>query len=212
MANKVAVNDMLVILKSLLLTVILVSCGTTNDSRYRDTQMLERPPVLAIEKRVGEQPIEPDNSSIPKKPETTGLGSKAYLTDTSPPQLKIKQTLSEAWLTVGLALKQASLKHGEIRITDHDREKGLYYVNYSPKSLFEAAASLLKVESEPNEAVYLLKLVDDGAETTITATVANAAEQSGADTEDDDNGPTSQDADALLRQLHEIIRDDLTEQ
>jgi len=200
-----------VIPKSLLLGLILVSCGTTNDSRYRDTQMLERPPILPIEKQVGEQPIEPDNSSIPKKPETTGLGSKAYLTDTSPPQLKIKQAVSEAWVTVGLALKQASLKHGEIKITDHDREKGLYYVNYSPKSLFEAAASILNVESEPNEAAYLLKLVDDGAETTVTATVANPVEQNGADTEEDYNGPTSQDAEALLRQLHEIIRDDLVE-
>lgn len=195
------------ILKSLLLTVFLVSCGTSNDSRYRDTQMLERPPVLAVEKRVGEQQIEPDNSVIPKKRETTGLGSDVYMTDSTPPQLKIKQPFSDAWHTVGLALKQS-----EIKITDHDRAKGLYYVNYSPKSLFEMAASALKVEVEQNTATYLLKLLEDGTETVITATPASTSEQSSVDAEDDDSGASQQDADELLRLLHENLRDDLKEE
>lgn len=204
-----------VIPKSLLLGLILTSCGTTNDSRYRDTQMLERPPVLPIEKRVGEQQIEPDNSSISKKRESTGLGADAYMVESKPLQLKIKQNFSDGWHSVGLALKQS-----EIKITDHDRNKGLYYVNYSPKGLFDLASSILNIESEQNEANYLLKLVDDGAETIITATVVDSAltkanEDSG-DSKDgtfsDEDVASLEGAEDLLRRLHETLRDDLKEE
>ncbi|MGZ8189853.1 MAG: hypothetical protein ACXWTS_01340, partial [Methylococcaceae bacterium] len=77
------------ILKSLLLIMMLVSCGG-KDSRYRDTQMLERPPTLPIERHAGEQPIEPDDSMIAKKPVIEGLGSDVYMNVSRPMQLKIK--------------------------------------------------------------------------------------------------------------------------
>ena len=120
---------MQVIAKSLLLSLGLVSCGTSEDSRYRDTAMLERPPALAVSKQAGEPRIT-DNSTIPKKRDETGLGSDVYMTTTTPPQLIIKQPFDDAWNTLGLALKQS-----EIEITDREHDKGLYYVTYDPEQL-----------------------------------------------------------------------------
>jgi hypothetical protein len=59
------------IFKFLLITIFLASCGTTKDARYRDTAMLERPPILPIIRKPGEQRIT-DDSTIPKKTGETG--------------------------------------------------------------------------------------------------------------------------------------------
>ena len=113
---------MRIIIKSFLITIVLASCGTTKDARYRDTSMLERPPILPIIRQPGEQRIT-DNSTIPKKSDETGLGSAVYMTTTTPPQLKIKQPFDEAWETLNQALQI-----NDIKITDQDRNKGLLYV------------------------------------------------------------------------------------
>ena len=125
---------MQVIVKILLLTLGLVSCGTSVDSRYRDTAMLEHPPELVAPKKAGEPDVI-DNSSIPKKRYEKGLGPDVYLTTATPPQLKIKQPFDDAWNTLGLALKQS-----EIEVTDREHDKGLYYVSYdsSPAAPFLA--------------------------------------------------------------------------
>jgi uncharacterized lipoprotein len=201
---------MQILIKTLVLVVILTSCGTGQNSRYRDTAMLERPPVLPVVKQPEEQSEaeEIDNSVIPEKQDTAGLGTDVYLTDTTPPRLKIKQPVDEAWETVGLALKQS-----DIKITDHEREKGFYYVSYHPKTFLEKAVSFLKDETaQQNDTTYLLTLEPDGPETTIIATVAGAAEQSAAiDNRDGDYDAPVEGAEALLQVLYETLRDDLEE-
>jgi len=111
---------MRVIVKSLLLTGFLVSCGTTEESRYRNTEALERPPTVTNSSPTKEQRVV-DSSSIPKKKDRTGLGSDVYLS--TPTQLVIKQSFGDAWNTLNRALKQSGIK-----ITDHERDKGLFYV------------------------------------------------------------------------------------
>jgi hypothetical protein len=55
-----------VIVKSLLMIVLLASCATsTEESRYRDTEALERPPIV-VSSPTKEQRVV-DTSSIPKK-------------------------------------------------------------------------------------------------------------------------------------------------
>lgn len=201
---------MQILIKTLVLVVILTSCGTGQNSRYRDTAMLERPPVLPVVKHPEGQAEaeEIDNSVIPEKQDTAGLGTAVYLTDTTPPRLKIKQPVDEAWETVGLALKQS-----DIKITDHEREKGFYYVNYHPKTFLEKAVSFLKDEkAQQNDTTYLLTLEPDGSETAIIATVAGAAEQSAAiDNRDGYYDSPVEGTEALLQLLYETLRDDLEE-
>lgn len=194
---------MRVIVKSLLLSGLLVACGTTEESRYRDTQDLERPPTVAKSPSKEQRVV--DNSSIPKKKDITGLGENVYLNTRS--QLTIKQPLSKAWDTLGRALKQSGIK-----ITDHERDKGLYYVTQqrdkadSP-GFFANMTSFLSDDA----AIYLLtvKPVDD--ETTVTATPANAAEQTSS-AQDGAKRPTAEGAEELLQLLFNTLHDKLEEE
>lgn len=187
------------------LVASLVSCGTVEDSRYRNTEMLERPPTVAVDKKAGES-LQVDDSVIPRKKYKSGLGDDVYMTESTPTKLKIKQPIDDAWYTLDLALKQS-----QIKITDHERDKGFYYVSYKPSSLFENVASLLeKKHDEQDGAIYLLTVKKDGAETEVTAGIANASEQSSSGK----NGAqraTEEGAEDLLQQVYRTLRYDLKE-
>jgi len=194
---------MRIIVKSLLLVGFLVSCSTvTEESRYRNTENLERPPIVTSSSPAREQRIV-DNSSIPKKKDSTGLGADVYLS--APGQLTIKQPFDEAWNTLNRALKQ-----GGIKITDHERDKGHLYINYSSSGFFEKFLSFLK--EEPKESNYLVSITKGAAETAITAAISNKTEQGGASGDQDGYYDAPVDAsEELLDKLYKIIRDDLVE-
>jgi hypothetical protein len=193
---------MQVFAKILLLSLGLAACGTSGDSRYRDTAMLERPPAIAVHNQKG-QDLEIDNSAIPKKRDEPGLGADVYMSDAAPLQLRIKQPFDNAWNTLGLALKQS-----DIKITDRERDKGLYYVVYRPDNSF--------FSNKYNEAIYLLLVEKDGAETKITAALGSAAEQSSSRNRglvnDNSQDQPADGAEKLLQSLYETIRDDLKEE
>ena len=190
-----------IIIKGFLLALVLASCGTTEDSRYRDTSALERPPTLAANRPKG-VPRVLDNSTIPKKRYQKGLGSDVYITTTTPVQLRIKHLFDYAWTTLDLALKQS-----KIEITDHDHDKGLYYVSYDADSSFF---------SKEDQAIYVLTLESDGLETKVTAALGNAAEQLSASKRghsiDNSANQPADGAEKLLQSLYETIRDDLKEE
>jgi len=193
------------IFKFLLITIFLASCGTTKDARYRDTTMLERPPILPIIRKTGEQRIT-DDSTIPKKSDETGLGSAVYMTTTTPPQLKIKQPFDKAWETLNQAVQI-----NKIKITDHDRNKGLLYVRTGASSLLEMAKSFLL--NEQKESNYLLTVTKDGAETTISITTADTTDQSGSYSYQDGYYEEPVDiSQELLKKLYKTIQDDLVEE
>jgi len=185
----------------LLICVVPVSCGTTENSRYRDTSLLERPPTLVINKSPGGQSETTDDSAIPKKQEP-GLGDAVSMTESTPPQLKIRQSYDKAWTTINQALKL-----NDIKITDHERNKGHLYVSYGSPGLFEKATSFLK--DDRKDPTYLLLLKDDGTETTITATMANPTDQNSSSANPDGSvdKPTD-DSEDLLQTLYKTIRDD----
>lgn len=191
-----------VIARVLLLIPVLVSCGTSDDKRYRDTAMLERPPIIATKKK-SEEPHITDNSKITKKRHEEGLGSAVYMIESTPMLLKIKKPLDDAWRILESALKQS-----QIKIVDHREDKGLYYVYFKQKSLFDDVASLFqkKREDEHDEANYVLTVTADRDETKITANPFNAAEQ------DSDDDVADIGAEALLWTLYETLHDDLKEE
>jgi len=182
----------------------LVSCSSANDNRYRNTELLERPPTLAITKKVTNA-VEccEDTSSVPKTKAKKGLGDDVKLISSKPMQIKLNQPIETAWNSIGLALKQR-----EIKITDQEREKGFYYVAYRPASLFSGLFNKLSKES-----IYLLTLSTEGNETIVLAKQGNATEQNSALTHfasDDDEARS--DAEDLLQQLYETLRDDLKDE
>lgn len=190
------------LIKSLLLTIALVSCGTDNDSRYRDLSQLERPPTLPS--NPSSHPSESyavDDSRIEKRSETVGLGDKVYLTDSSPLQLRIKQPIDKAWYALAQAIKQSNLK-----ITDYNREKRVYYVSSG-----ETSEGFFSFLSSDKKISYVLSMKGSGNETAVMANLA--AEQSGAssnqdgvDSSDkqDDNNPEK-----VLQLLYSILHEDL---
>ena len=195
---------MRIIINCFLLTTALASCGTTKDTRYRDTAMLERPPILPITRQPGDQRFT-DDSTIPKKSDETGLGSAVYMTTTTPPQLKIKQPFDKAWDT----LKQA-LQINEIKITDYDRNKGLLFVRFGASGVLELAKSFLL--NEQKESNYLLTVTKDGAETIISAK-ANTTDQSDSYSYQDGYYEEPVDiSQELLEKLYKTIHDDLVEE
>ena len=59
----------------------LVACGSVENSRYRDTAVLEKPPTLALQKTPQNAII--DDSVEPKK-KIAGLDEKVILLDENP--------------------------------------------------------------------------------------------------------------------------------
>ncbi|MDI1231924.1 MAG: outer membrane protein assembly factor BamC [Methylobacter sp.] len=194
---------MRIIVKSLLLISFLVSCSTTTeDSRYRNTDNLERPPIVTSSSPAREQRIV-DNSSISKKKDSAGLGADVYLS--TPGQLNIKQPFDEAWDTLNRALKQ-----GDIKITDHERDKGLFYVTQNTTDTSDFFAKVTSFLSD-DAVIYLLTVKQEGEETTVIATVANASEQSSM-AKDGTPPPSVEGAEDLLQLLFKTLRDKLKEE
>jgi hypothetical protein len=189
--------------KILPLVVVLSACGIGKDSRYRDTEMLERPPTLAVVKTPESEAVACcDDPVIPKKKYKKGLHEAVALTKTKPHQIKINQGFEEAWLTLGLALAQS-----EIKIADKEKDKGLYYVAYNPSSITDAVTSLFS--SEQKLVIYVLKAKAEGEVTYISAKLANASEQKNSLEKDRFDEDAGDDAEDLLYKVFETLRDDL---
>lgn len=196
--------------KSILVSLLIVSCGTTEKIAYRDTAKLELPPALRSDKPVVNL-SEVDDSAIPEKKAKTGLGDAVYMTASKPSTLKIKQNFNNAWNTLESALKQS-----EIKITDRELDKGLYYVTYDPDDYVpedEALADRLTAffTDEYSKANYVLTVTADGSETQISAAIADKADADDQQDKKNDSDKTDG-AEKLLLFIFETMRDDLVEE
>ncbi|MCF7986543.1 MAG: outer membrane protein assembly factor BamC [Methylovulum sp.] len=194
---------MKILFKACLLPLFLTACGLGKDERYSDTEALERPPILTSTKVAGEGDC-CDDAVIPKKRYKKGLGEEVYLTKTTPPQIKIKQPFESAWLSLGLALKQA-----ELRITDQERTKGVYYVAYHAPTLFDTIGSLLKTDEKT--VIYVLKVEQNSGETKISALLASAMEQSSGLEKTTYDKEASDDAEDLIYKVFDVLHNELQE-
>jgi len=188
-----------------LLSLMLAACSTTDEREYSSTELLERPPVLASDSRAEPETQVVDESVVSEK-ETAeerknGMGDKVYMSDSTPPTLHIKQPIEGAWNTVGQALKQKELK-----ITDFEKDKYLFYVAYDNRGLLDKVGGYFKTTE--NDPIYVLKLAEDGEETVVTAVLANQSEQVGPDgVNAEDN--LEENASDLLQTIYLTMRDEL---
>jgi uncharacterized lipoprotein len=120
--------------------------------------------------------------------------------------MQLKRSFDETWSF----LHQAIIEN-ELKVTDEDRSKGLYYIAYGSTGLFGKAVSMLDVEIDKD--TYLVKVEPIGEETKVTVSLANKEEQTapktGAGTEDSSTDDQSQDLlDVLFDTLHDKVKND----
>ncbi len=176
----------------------LVACGSIENSRYRNTAMLEKPPMLALQKTPQNAVI--DDSIEPKK-QVGGLDEKVVLLDESPKKLVLKQSISESWRTVGTALRQS-----DIKITDTDKAKYSYYVSYKLQGILKNILSALN--EEETKTVYLVTLTPQNGDTLIQASLANRNEQRSQNA-DENVMQVTDDSEGLVESLYHLLRDDV---
>ena len=183
------------VLGILVLSGGLVACGAVENSRYRDTAALEKPPTLALQKNTIV-----DDSVEPKK-QIGGLDEKIVLLDENPKKLLLKLPIMEAWRTVGTALRQS-----DIKITDTDKNRHLYYVSYREKGMLDNLAGF--INTDDTKTIYLLTLAPQDGDTVIQAELANRNEQRSQNTDENVTHVTD-DSDGLIESLYHLLRDDV---
>jgi len=192
---------MKVIVKILLLSLGLVSCGTPKESRYRDTAMLERPPTLPVTHQSAEQPALADYKLGQTKLQQEHEEPSVYMTGTTPVLLMIRQPFELGWDTLGHALKQDYL-----RVTYREQAKGHYSITYSPEVLeekdsgfFDKALSVFK--SNRQEEYYVLTVTGQHLETQVSISVDQQKKTL------DGSTPLAEDADKLLLLIYKSLSD-----
>jgi hypothetical protein len=187
---------------TLVLASGLVACGSVENSRYRDTAILEKPPILALQKTPQNAVI--DDSIEPKKT-LGGLDEKVILLDEKkPPKLLLKLPVMDAWRMLGTALRQS-----DIKVTDYDKNKHLYYVSYKSQGGLSSLMSF--IDKDMTEVIYLLNLESKDAETVISASLAGNHEQLKSANSNPDGvyENPAEDSDGLIDHLFHVLRDDV---
>jgi hypothetical protein len=179
----------------------LVACGGVENSRYRDTAVLEKPPILALQKTPQNAVI--DDSVEPKK-QLGGLDEKVVLLDEKPQKLLLKLPVMDAWRMLGTALRQSDMK-----VTDYDKTKHLYYVSYKSQGTLSGLMSF--INKDITEVIYLLNLEPKDGETLISATLASNHEQRESANSNPDGiyENPAEDSDGLIEHLFHVLRDDV---
>jgi hypothetical protein len=182
---------------------ILTACTSTEDSRYKDTHNLETPPEVVIEKPMAEQQ-KVNELDAPKHRRHKGLGTDVYKDESSGQALKIKRSFDESWSLLGHAIQQ-----NDIRVPDHDRSKGVYYVIYNGSGFLTDAVSFFK--DNKSQATYLLKVEPTGDETSVVVSLASKDEQTDADRKNVDKLDEDNSA-KLVNLLYETLHDDVKDE
>jgi len=187
------------IVKILLFSLGLVSCGGPTESRYRDTAMLERPPILPVTHQSAEQLALDDSKFGQKKSQQENEEPSYYMTSTTPPLLMIRQPFEFGWDTLGHALKQ-----DYVRVTYREQAKGHYFITYSPQVLedkdsgfFNKALSVF--EKDLQEEYYLLTVTEQHLETQVSISVDQQKKTL------DGSTPSAEDADKLLLLIYKSM-------
>jgi hypothetical protein len=179
----------------------LVACGSSGNSRYKDTAILEKPPILALQKTPQNAVI--DDSVEPKK-QLGGLDEKVVLLDETPQKLLLKLPVMDAWRMLGTALRQS-----DIKVTDYDKNKHLYYVSYKSQGTLSGLMSF--INKDVTEVIYLLNLEPKDGETVISASLASNHEQHESANSNPDGvyENPAEDSDGLIEHLFHVLHDDV---
>lgn len=223
-----------------LLSCLWLAACASEDPRYRNTEALEKPPTLVIEKQEAAA-AEPENTEADKLPEEAapasdeeqddseskskrGLGDQMVsISDAPPLMLTIRQPFDLAWNS----LKQALIQD-KIEVTDLEHDKGKFYVSYDADSYLAEHGSLIEktvglFSNDYAKQTYILTVSAEGASATkVTAAPGKDAEFRKRTDHDDqetaDNTAAAAEtdkpadsADNLLRSIYLTLKDELRE-
>lgn len=186
-----------------LLAALLTAACSSDNSRYQDNANLERPPEMPIPQSAE---LATDNELEPPiRRHGKGLKSDVYQLE-GVTGMQLKRSFDETW-----SLLHQAIIENELKVTDEDRSKGLYYIAYGSTGLFSKAVSMLDVEIDKD--TYLVKVEPQGEETKVTVSLANKEEQTapktGTGAEETSANDQSQDLlDLLFDTLHDKVKND----
>ncbi|MBS3963591.1 MAG: hypothetical protein KGZ80_03680 [Methylomonas sp.] len=175
----------------LAMPLLLMACGETVDSRYRDLHELEMPPVLPIEHHQAQTAVGDDD--FKPKPTSPLAGLVDFKDDEHKPRLILKTRPERAWEMLTVALKLTN-----IHVIDKNREVRLIQVRYDPDLDGKEVGMLGRIFGDTlPEADYNIMLKEDKTESGFLVNVA----PSQSDDIDSDEDASAE----LIRLLHKTI-------
>lgn len=193
----------------ILVLPFVISCSNSKSVYNQKTELLEVPPRMTmVQQTAREAPAEDDK----KEPEQKGLGGKTVSFSQAGQQatLKIKKTFDRSWEILEQAL---TLKN--IKVTDKDREQGIFYVTYdtdqqqSDDASFMDKMSFFFFDDDALESSYTLTAKWKESTTDVTSALIKAEENDLLDDGEDDRETPSDHGNLLLKTLYKTIKDDL---
>ncbi len=189
---------------SLLLSMTACSMFENRSTRYIDTSHLEAPPRMTIKS--------PPAGSIDEEALSgTGLGKVVRLARIEEkPVIRVVKLFDRSW-----ELVEKSLEQLKIEITDKDRSKGVFYLNYDPEaeeqeeeSLFDTVTFNVFSGSDTQGQYKLLINWNDSHSLVIAEQVTEENKEPLDDNEYFYVEPTLGEA-KLIRTLYKTMREDL---
>lgn len=193
------------------ITLLIVACSDSKNTRYQDTSHLEIPPEMEIVETPKAIVEDKDKDKVKVKVKESGLGDEVLLVGSAKkPVIKIKKLFDRSWNIV-----EQALKLNEIDVTDKNREQGVFYVLFDPDVLPANDPELMdKVtfflfQDDFEEETYKVTVIWRESDTEISAELV---EQLNTDLLDDDEDGSEGSVDEgakLINTLYKTIRDDL---
>lgn len=188
--------------KTILFISLLFSAACSQNKNYHDNSALEKPPELEIIPVVT-APVVDNNVD-------TGLGEAVKRIDAT--HLSLKQPYEQAWNTM-----ETVLEFSRIKITDRNREKGEYFINYDPDNARRKESDLLDdvgfflFKDEYAEAPYKVTITKNEQSVEITAEKLNDFQMDllddGEEMKFDDKADDG--SSKLIRYLYGTLKNDL---
>lgn len=195
---------------SILLTVSLVSCASNDKSQYQRTmERLERPPQVQSDKSFAEEAVEVHDTAV-NEAKTTGLGDDVVsLTKDAEDSalLIIKQPFDQGWNSLAAALRKLKIK-----VSDLNREEGIYQVRFNPDVIHTDDAGMLQTIADTlfgsgDEQIYTLKVTAKESVTEVSATLNDSTETNNiADMREGYVSVPNDNSQQLLETLYKALR------
>ena len=156
-----------------LVSLITAAASCASSQKPKEFEGLERPPqMIKPPSEIQSQPAdtEPEGEDAAMDVEEKKLNRNVQLTSVSGSDttIRILEPFDQAWLLVVKALNDDSV----FKVTDRNRDQGVFYVNYNPgnhdQTLWNNTVDFLTGGSE-SEGDYYIRLVESGQNTDVSA-------------------------------------------
>jgi len=191
-----------------LISLMIISCSESKNTRYKDISHLEKPPTMPTVKKQAKAGAE-DEEKDEDVTEEKGLRDDVILAEIEQkPIIKIKKDFDQSWDIV-----EQALELDEIEISDKNRNEGVFYVIFDPDTKSDStladAMTFFLFKDDYREAAYKLTISQKQRESVISIHPIDSDEIDLLDDDGDDFDGTVDEGVILINTLYKTIRDDL---